>query len=463
MTDSALLKSTVVEGGYCVGCGACAAVPGSPVTMKMDEAGRLQARFDGVDEARTSLRAVCPFSDLAVNENIIGEALFAKEGAQPDARVGWYRDVWAGYVSEGDFRKRGSSGGMGNWLAAELLSSGEVDAVVHVRPDIDGRLFGFTISRSTVELKAGSKSRYYPVEMSSVFKEMRDNPGRYALVGVPCFIKAARLMARNDAVIDQGLRYTISLVCGHLKSDGFAKMFGWQLGILPNRLRAIDFRVKNDDGRANQYSITASGEDAAGQDVTRTRQNKDFFGYLWSHGLFKYRACDYCDDVFGETADVTVGDAWLPGLVDDPRGTNVVVSRNPRISALIEAGLASGRLTLDTITADAAAKSQDAGLRHRRQGLAVRLARARRKGRWAPPKRVQPEAAKEIEYRQRLVYETRETLSERSHDAFSKAVKTGSFETFKAEVSPLMKFHDFINQHKTLKSMVRAIVKPKRG
>lgn len=41
-----------------------------------------------------------------------------------------------------------------------------------------------------------------------------------------------------------------------------------------------------------------------------------------------YKACDFCDDVFAETADIALGDAWLPEYVQDGNGTNVVVTRN---------------------------------------------------------------------------------------------------------------------------------------
>ena len=27
--------------------------------------------------------------------------------------------------------------------------------------------------------------------------------------------------------------------------------------------------------------------------------------------MLKYKACDFCDDVFGEVADVVFGDAWV--------------------------------------------------------------------------------------------------------------------------------------------------------
>ena len=462
LTDVARLKATVLAGGYCIGCGSCAAIPDSPIRMRMDAPGRLQATVDDTEAALSDaiVTPLCPFSDAAADEDEIAGGVFASPQARLDGRIGWFREVWAGHVAEGDFRVRGSSGGMGNWLAAELLGRGMVDAVLHVRPDGDGRLFSFAASRSLDELRQGAKSRYYPIEMSGMLRHMREMPGRYALIGVPCFIKAARLQARRDPVIAERLRATIALVCGHLKSAHFAAMFAWQLGIRPDRIATVDFRVKNEHGRANQYSVRASGEDARGAVVTRTRQNKDFFGYLWSHGFFKYRACDYCDDVMGETADVTVGDAWLPGFVDDPRGTNVIVARSAGMEEIIRRGIAEGRLALRPISADDAAKSQDAGLRHRRLGLAVRLARALRRGRWVPPKRVAPGSGG-LGRRQRWVYLVREMMSERSHRAFQQALARNDPRLFARIMTRYIVLHDWLNRNRgiaaSLKRLLRGI------
>jgi coenzyme F420 hydrogenase subunit beta len=425
--------------------------------MAMDEFGRLQAVVDDADAGTgdAQVTSVCPFSDAADDEDRIAADLFSIPGARKDERIGWSRAVWAGHVSEGDFRKRGSSGGMGNWVAAELLRLGEVDAVVHVRPDVDGRLFRFAISHTLAELKSGAKSRYYPIEMSEVLRHIRERQGRYVLVGVPCFVKAARLQARQDPIIAERLRFTIALVCGHLKSDRFAAMFAWQMGLSPDRMSAFDFRVKNETGRANQYSVRAIGTNEDGTPFDQTRQNKDFFGYLWSHGLFKYRACDYCDDVMGETADITVGDAWLPGFVDDPQGTNVVIVRNRRVEEIVQRAIGGGRLSLAPISIDDAAKSQDAGLRHRRLGLSVRLARAARQKRWAPPKRGH---AGNLSRRQRLVYILREIMADRSHTAFQQALDAGWFGLFVRRMTPFMALHDWLNRNRSFKSALKILV-----
>lgn len=426
----------------------------------MDDFGRLQARVTDADAAvsTATVTAVCPFSETAIDENAIADSLFRAPGATFDDRVGWARSLWAGHVLEGDFRVRGSSGGMGNWLAAELLRRGLVDAIAHVRPDADGRLFAYSISRNLQELTAGAKSRYFPIEMSAILRHMRETPGRYALVGVPCFVKAARLAARQDPLLGERLRFTIALVCGHLKSDRFAALFAWQMGIRPDRIESVDFRVKNQDGRANQYSIRVAGEDLHGRKIDKTRQNKTFFGYLWGHGFLKYRACDYCDDVMGETADITVGDAWLPGYVDDPLGTNVVVVRTAELDKIVRQALADGQLSLQPISAADATKSQDAGLRHRRLGLSVRLARAARRGRWAPPKRVAP-GSDRLSRRQRWVYLLRETMSERSHHAFREALAVNDFAIFVRSMTPYMILHDWLNRNRGLKASLKALLR----
>ena len=65
-------------------------------------------------------------------------------------------------------------------------------------------------------------------------------------------------------------------------------------------------------------------------------------GTNWGLGFFKYEACDYCDDIFAETADIAVGDAWLKDYTQDALGNSVVVVRNDQIRVIMEDGLKSG-------------------------------------------------------------------------------------------------------------------------
>lgn len=76
----------------------------------------------------------------------------------------------------------------------------------------------------------GAKSRYYPIELSRVLQEIRSTPGRYAVVGAPCFIKAVHLARANDAVLGERIAYTLGLFCGHMKSARMVESFAWQMG-----------------------------------------------------------------------------------------------------------------------------------------------------------------------------------------------------------------------------------------
>lgn len=450
------LFNTVVDGGYCSGCGACAAVADSPLKMVLDKYGRLQPTKDEeVETNNTQVLSVCPFSDKSFNEDRIGKELFSSDCTYHD-RIGYHLATYAGYVTEEDFRDRGSSGGMGTWILQELFNQGLIDRVIHVKqhqPDEkDSRLFRFEISDSMEEIRRGAKSRYYPVEISEIINVVRQQPGRYAIVGVPCFIKSLRLLAKQDSVIGDRIQFCLGLVCGHLKTTRFADMFAWQSGIEPGKLRSIDFRKKIPGQNANKYGVEMIGNQGS-REIKVVKSNYELYGYLWGQGFFKYQACDYCDDVVAETADVTVGDAWLPQYVADSNGTNVVVVRNPIIQQLIEAGMQSGRLELDRISADDVAQSQDAGLRHRREGLAYRLHLKDKAGVWRPQKRVKAQA-NHLGKKLQKIHQQRVTMANLSHVAFLEAIRAGDFMVFKNKMQPLIKAYNALYRNSLWKRLI---------
>ena len=436
----------VVEGGYCVGCGSCAAVLGPAGRMALDRYGCYRPDVaEGERQAGSGvpLWDVCPFAGGSAAEDAIAGALFGDE-CDRDEAIGYHTATYAGSVAEGAFRSRGSSGGMASWVLCELMRRDRIDAVVHVRPQLpsqgDGRLFRYAVSRSADEVLAGAKSRYYPVEMSEVLREVRQTPGRYAFVGLPCFVKAVRLLCGADPVVAERVRYCIGLVCGHLKSTRFADMFAWQCGIEPGAVRAIDFRVKLPGCKAYEYGVEVVGVQD-GREARVLRPSAGLFGSSWSYGLLKLPACDFCDDVFAETADLTVGDAWLDPYTADWRGTNVVVVRHRELASLIEAARAERRLALEAVPAAQVARSQEAGLRHRRDGTRYRLFLKGREGKWHPAKRVQA-SKRHVSRKRRRILELRARLAAESHKAFLEAVEAGQLEVFTERMTPLLTAYD---------------------
>ena len=99
------------------------------------------------------------------------------------------------WFSDKEHRLRGSSGGIVTWLLERLLYEGIVDSVICVTPNNDSKkLFKYEVFNDPEKVIKTAGSAYYPVEMSDVLNFVISKPGKYAITGLPCFIKAIRLL-----------------------------------------------------------------------------------------------------------------------------------------------------------------------------------------------------------------------------------------------------------------------------
>lgn len=405
-----LSPADIVRSGLCIGCGACAAKaePGT-AGMGFDRFGQLKPTGPFRHGRSEEFSRLCPFSPIARNEDDLAAEHLA---AAPvvDAKLGRFSAAFVGHAGP-DVRAAGSSGGMVSWVALALLRSGRIDAVAHVagkgRPDAAEPMFAYRLSRTEAELRSGARSRYYPVEMSGVLKEIRRTPGRYAVIGLPCFIKAVRLLQARDPVLRERIVWTLGLFCGHMKSARMADSFSWQLGARTTDVAALDYRIKDPSRAANVYTAEA-------RLVSGETKRQDWWSLAdgdWGAGFFQNSACNMCDDVAAETADIAFGDAWAEPYAQDGRGTNVVVARRPELARLLEEASMAGEISLQAVDAAFVVATQAAGFRQRREGLAHRLTWPRRGVR--PIKRVAPR--REPDPHRRRIYRIRAIISAWSH------------------------------------------------
>ncbi len=454
------LMDTVVANDYCIGCGICASLDGSPLTMKLDEYGKykptINQNYEEKDMKINPL-TVCPFSNDNKNETEIGKEVFGHvEHIKFNEYTGYSLKNYAGYVTEGSYREKGSSGGMGNWISAQLLKNNMVDGIIHIKSAEDNNdlLFNYQISYNEGDLFSGAKSKYYPIELSQVIRLIKEKKGNYAVIGIPCYIKSLRLLADQDPVVRNQIKYFIGLVCGHLKSDMFAKSIGWQMGIKPENLQTIDFRKKLEGKAANDYGVEVTGL-KEGKHAVLSARTKEMYTTNWGHGLFKYNACEFCDDVLAETADVTVGDAWLPQYSHDGMGTNIITVRNPDIQRLLEKN--HDKIFLEEISPEKVYQSQAGGFRHRREGLSYRLYLTDEEKTWRPIKRVSPK--KNIGRKREIIYKKRLTLSRESYKGYKIAEAENDFNAFIKHMDPYIKDYNNVAKASIFK---RAIGKLKK-
>jgi coenzyme F420-reducing hydrogenase beta subunit len=427
----------VIENDCCIGCGVCVAIAPKHFKIEMDDRGLLQAQRRGMvnDLVDAEASKVCPFADTSLNEDDLAQKFLTKT-RYSHPRIGNYIKCYVGQTSEQDMFLKSSSGGVGRWFLRELLRQNKVDQVVHVVSEdvVEGEtnlLYRYDVSKTEEEVVNTAKSAYYPVEMSKVIKYIRENDGRYAITGVPCFIKAIRNLCLRDELFAARIRFTVGIVCGHLKSKFYAEMIGWQLGVEPQKLKSLDFRVKIPGKKANEKGVAAKSIDGTAE-VSPPKTVQEIFGTNYGHGYFKYPACDFCDDVLAETADLSIGDAWLPQFLE--QGTTIIVSRSEEVTQMLDNAMLTSELNLVEISADEVAKSQDAGLRHRREGLAYRLYLNDKQNRWKPTKRVRS-TKEHLSWRERKIHRLRMVLRSASFEYFKTAKSDKNFEYFVEHMS----------------------------
>lgn len=386
------LSRDVVDPGYCIGCSLCAVVAPEEIEIQFNREGFYQASEIGSlsQDSADRISRICPFSNAAPSENELGQSLF-KDVENESEYIGRYLSSHAIRVEEGDFRKNGSSAGFGSWILCEMLRRGVVDAIIHVGVpksgiDSEQKFFGYCISETPEEVQRNSRTKYYPIELASVLSQLADDDRKYAITGLPCFIKGIQALRREDERWRRQICFTVALFCGHLKSKLLAENIIEGSGTVADQITSFRFRDKSPGDPANKY--VAQVVDAGGNQ--RRVAWSTVFGTDWATGFFKYMACNFCDDVVGETADISVGDAWLAEYVEDSMGTNNVIIRNSILREFVMCGIAEGRLWSEPLSESDVLRSTAGGFRDRREGLSSRLYMERAAGRNPPTKRVAP-------------------------------------------------------------------------
>lgn len=417
----------VISNEFCVGCGTCKLALHDNANMKLNNLGFYNVEVKSETDLQSATK-LCPFSNDAKNETKLGSELY-KSHLKYDERVGYFSNVYAGSIKDSSIKINSSSGGLTSWFIKKLLINNEVDAVIHVgQSESDSALFEYKISESVedVDLKGNKKSRYYPVSLASIIEKVESSNKTFVFVGIPCFVKSIRL-AQSEGYL-KNIKFCISLLCGHMKSAAFAENLAWQVGVSPERLKTIDFRMKSPEFNANNYFIEVTSDD----DRKVLQQNSKLLGSNWGHGFFKHKSCDFCDDLAGELADVTFGDAWLPRYVPDYQGTNIVVSRHELFDNYISEY--SDELFIDELTVEDFFESQAGNYRHRRDGLKPRSENI---SGWIPNKRLEL-SKNEVSQKRKEIYLTRYYLSQKSNELFMLAKKKRSYSFFKLKIVPVV-------------------------
>jgi len=198
----------------------------------------------------------------------------------------------------------------------------------------------------------------------------------------------------------------LGIICGGIKSRFFTEYLAGKAGVTRESIRMPEYRVKDVASSAGDYSFACVDKN---NNINTVKMRS--VGDMWGTGLFKANACDFCDDVTTELADISLGDAWLQPYNSDGRGTNVIVTRSSLADNLIQEGLKEGKLIIETLHLDLFLESQRGSFNHRHTGLPYRIKLANRRNIIIPPKRFD---IGKVSFDFKIVQKARRTIRQKS-------------------------------------------------
>jgi coenzyme F420-reducing hydrogenase beta subunit len=281
--------------------------------------------------------------------------------------IGWHLRSVVGWRINPALRNNSASGGLATWCLEKLLENGAVTRVASVRlaQNRSRGMFEFFSASSIEEIRRSSGSYYQPIEISGILKEIaKDRNERWAVVGVPCLCAGIR----NLKHMRKQIPYVFGLVCGSYQNISYTEMLAKKSGVDMNHLTQINYRLKAEGRPPFDYHFLGTDHRGRGKEVA-------YHGlpyYLGRHAYFRLNACNFCKDVFAETADACFMDAWLPDYHNESRGTSVVVIRNAEIDSLFRDAGSKDEISVKSISDREVVQSQQGNVIRKRESLSLR-------------------------------------------------------------------------------------------
>lgn len=315
---------------FCCACGAC-------VYLSKDPSAQMVPGRDGprpcADAKDALARSVCP--GLCIDYPRLYDAHYG--GPPPSWLTGVVQRVRTGHAADPDIRLAGASGGVLTRVLQYLLETGRIDGAVLAKQGVPSPMEASAVIATTPqEILQCAGSVYIQVPMIPALA--RFEPGkRYAFVGTPEQTAVLRELQRRGDERARQVAFVLGPYTGTALSPRALEYY------LRSNKVAKDDPVTSVQWRAGKWPGYLEIQTKSGVIL---RSPKVYYNFLIPFFVTdtSLLSRDFCN----EFADLAVGDAWSPKFENAGEGgVSVVVTRTPKMEAIVAEMSAKGLLSLE--------------------------------------------------------------------------------------------------------------------
>jgi coenzyme F420 hydrogenase subunit beta len=348
--------SHIVDEGLCHRCGTCVGIcPTGVLAVDKDDYPTVK-NLSACTDCDLCVK-VCPGDEF----DFLGQykQFHGKDGDLKDTH-GSFLDSTIAYSTEPFIREHSTSGGVVSAILCHMLETKQIDGAVCITSDSEQLWKGKPIiARSKEEILSAMKSKYAITPTNSVFAEIRQIPGKYAVVGLPCQMHGLRKAMQLDPRLKERVVVSIGLFC-HAAIEHEAFRVIWEsLGDKTKGATKFISRIGKHPGAPNLVQADGSLYPIYFGDRKGYRPSSlEVLNILYR--LYTPERCMTCFDGLSEFADISVGDPWLPApdpSVDWYQGWSFCLMRSEKGRQVYQSLVDAGKLHSVDVTAKEARSS----------------------------------------------------------------------------------------------------------
>ena len=209
----------IIDNGLCHRCGSCVGICPTGVLGLGDTSYPTIDNLSACTDCDLCVK-VCPGDEFDFHQH--HQDKFGSAGNMESTHGEFIQGLIA-HSNDPYIQENSTSGGLVTEILLNLLAQDKIDGAVVIVSDEDRIWMGKPIiARTREEILSAMKSKYAISPTNSVFSQIREVEGRYALVGLPCqihgFLKAAEL----DRKLKERVVYTVGIFChAAVEHDGY--------------------------------------------------------------------------------------------------------------------------------------------------------------------------------------------------------------------------------------------------